>query len=89
MPSSGTSKRLRIPPDVFSDGIRDAAPHIAWRAVRDFRNILAHQYHGIDYEIVWSVIANDLPLLKAFARMMLATMAGTSSDEPGDTEAGS
>jgi uncharacterized protein with HEPN domain len=40
--------------------------------VTDFRNILAHQYHGIDYEIVWSVSVNDLPPLKAFARAMLA-----------------
>jgi uncharacterized protein with HEPN domain len=28
-----------------SEETRNAAPHIAWRAVSDFRNILAHQYH--------------------------------------------
>ncbi|MGI8687526.1 MAG: HepT-like ribonuclease domain-containing protein [Thermomicrobiales bacterium] len=55
----------------LSEEIRSAAPHIAWRAVSDFRNILAHQYHGIDYEVVWSVIGNDLPPLKSFARTML------------------
>jgi uncharacterized protein with HEPN domain len=58
--------------------MRSAAPHIAWRAVSDFRNILAHQYHGIDYDIVWSVIVNDLPPLKSFARTMLAAFTDKS-----------
>lgn len=58
----------------LSEEIRGTAPHIAWRDVSNFRNILAHQYHGIDYEIVWSVITNDLPPLKAFAKATLATL---------------
>ncbi len=58
----------------LSEEIRDTPPHIAWRDVSNFRNILAHQYHGIDYEIVWSVITNDLPPLKAFAKATLATL---------------
>jgi len=32
----------------LSEEARSAAPHIAWRSVSDFRNILAHQYRGID-----------------------------------------
>lgn len=70
----------------LSDDVRNAAPHIAWRDVTNFRNILAHQYHGIDYEIVWSVIANDLPPLKRFAHMMLAKIADPSSDTPDGTQ---
>jgi uncharacterized protein with HEPN domain len=62
----------------LSEETRSAAPHIAWRAVSDFRNILAHQYHGIDYDVVWSVIVNDLPPLKSFARTMLAAFTDKS-----------
>lgn len=37
--------------------------HIAWRDIIDFRNLLIHQYFGVDFEIVWKVIQNDLPPL--------------------------
>jgi len=30
----------------------------------DFRNILAHEYFGIDFEIVWDIIKNKLPELR-------------------------
>lgn len=29
-----------------------------------FRNVLAHQYFGIDLEAVWAVVESDLPALK-------------------------
>jgi uncharacterized protein with HEPN domain len=31
--------------------------------VKDFRNILTHEYFGVDLEIVWQVIHHELPLL--------------------------
>lgn len=31
--------------------------------IKDFRNILTHEYFGIDLEIVWQVIVDELPLL--------------------------
>lgn len=34
------------------------------RVVVDFRNILIHQYFGIDPEEVWDIIQNDLQILK-------------------------
>jgi len=36
---------------------------IAWRDIKDFRNLLIHQYFGVDFEIVWNTVKNDLPLL--------------------------
>lgn len=38
-------------------------PEIAWRDIKDFRNLLIHQYFGVDHEIVWNTIQNDLPKL--------------------------
>jgi len=32
-------------------------------AFRGMRNIVAHRYHGIDYEILWETIAVDIPRL--------------------------
>ena len=37
--------------------------HIAWRDITDFRNLLIHEYFGVDSDIVWNPIRDDLPLL--------------------------
>lgn len=33
---------------------------IEWNRMRGFRNGIIHNYFGIDYEIVWTIIENDL-----------------------------
>lgn len=38
-------------------------PHIQWQNIADMRNLLAHDYRGIDPEIVFSVVKNELPKL--------------------------
>lgn len=39
--------------------------HIEWRVLKDFRNFIIHDYFGINQEIVWQTIINNLPgLLK-------------------------
>ena len=37
---------------------------IDWFKIKSFRNILAHNYFGIDAEEVWQIIHNSLPKLK-------------------------
>ena len=36
---------------------------IPWQDIKDFRNLLTHEYFGVDLEIVWNTIHHDLPLL--------------------------
>jgi len=45
----------RIDPD-----FRDQNPEIEWKRIRGFRNRIIHEYFGIDYEIVWSIIEDYL-----------------------------
>ena len=33
---------------------------LEWNRIRGFRNRIVHDYFGIDYEIVWTIIENDL-----------------------------
>ena len=38
-------------------------PDVQWQDIKDFRNLLIHEYFGVDLEIVWKVIRDDLPKL--------------------------
>lgn len=39
---------------------------IEWHKIRGFRNLIAHDYFGIDIEEVWDIIQNKIPDLKLF-----------------------
>lgn len=43
--------------------IRDQHQEINWHRIRGFRNRIVHDYMGIDYEIVWEIIHNDIDSL--------------------------
>lgn len=43
--------------------IRKTYPHIAWRKIAGFRDIVAHNYFGVSDEIVWDIVENIIPAL--------------------------
>jgi len=43
-----------------------------WSDAVGFRNVLVHQYFGIDLEAVWQVVVRDLPDLKRKALDIIA-----------------
>lgn len=54
----------------LSKELKDRFPDIPWQDIKDFRNLLAHEYFGVDLEIVWNTAHNDLPqLLQAVERI--------------------
>ena len=36
---------------------------IPWRTIIGFRNVIVHEYFGLDDKIVWTVIQNEIPSL--------------------------
>ena len=62
----------------LSETLRATEPEIPWRAIAGFRNVLVHDYFGIDLEAVWSVVEQDLPLLAAAVERMAGIAAGTA-----------
>ena len=59
----------------ISPVLRDAHPGIPWTSVIAMRNLLVHEYFGIDIEEVWSTAVNDLPLLRPEVEAMLAELS--------------
>ncbi|WP_457612440.1 HepT-like ribonuclease domain-containing protein [Methanocaldococcus sp.] len=47
------------------ESIKDKYPQIPWKRIIGFRNILIHKYFGIDYEIIWFIIRNELPTFRS------------------------
>jgi len=48
----------RLPDDFVND-----FPELRLKAFKGMRNIVAHRYHDVDYEILWETIAVDIPRL--------------------------
>jgi uncharacterized protein with HEPN domain len=44
---------------------------IEWHKIKGFRNLIAHDYFGIDTEEVWDIVTNKIPSLKAFIQEKL------------------
>jgi uncharacterized protein with HEPN domain len=42
-----------------------------WHRVRGFRNFILHEYHSIEYRIVWDAAKNDLSELKKVLKNIL------------------
>lgn len=49
---------------------REKHPEIPWREIIGLRNVIAHEYFGLDNEIIWDVIQTQIPLLAAQMRQV-------------------
>jgi len=55
----------------LSDSVKAQHPGVDWRAIAGFRNVLVHDYMGVDEARVWQIIVGDLPELKNAAQVAL------------------
>ena len=44
---------------------RELAPHIQWRRIAGFRDVIAHGYFAIHDSVLWDVVENGVPELLA------------------------
>lgn len=59
------------------DQIRSKHPEIPWQEIIGMRNRLIHEYFGIDLDIVWQTLEEDIePLDKVAKRMVSETSGG-------------
>ena len=55
----------------LSDETKSRAGEIDWFKIAGFRNVLVHDYLGVDIERVWNILEKDLPVLKAAVERLL------------------
>jgi uncharacterized protein with HEPN domain len=64
--------------EVIGEGVRQlpedfkkSHSSLEWRKIVDLRNILIHQYFGIELKIIWDVVKNKIPVLKHYIEEIL------------------
>ena len=56
---------------IFSDEFKESHSEIQWREIKLLRNIVAHRYGQIDYDIIWDICLSDIPELTDFCITIL------------------
>ena len=51
--------------------ILEAHPAVPWRTLRGMRNVVVHEYFGVDPAILWETVRGDLPPLEASLEAVL------------------
>lgn len=47
----------------ISNATKQKIKDVPWNEMKAMRNILVHAYHNADFEVIWSTVKGDLPLL--------------------------
>jgi len=55
----------------LSDELCGKNPDIPWAKIKGMRNVLIHEYFGVDLKIVWDTYKKNLPELKRFVTHLL------------------
>lgn len=57
----------------LSPTLKAAYPEVDWRSIAGFRNVLVHDYFGLNPARIWEIVETDLPILEdAIIRMIKA-----------------
>jgi uncharacterized protein with HEPN domain len=49
----------------MSDHLRAIHSEVDWRAIAGFRNVLVHDYLGVNIGRVWEIVSVHLPVLRS------------------------
>ena len=49
----------------LSEDYKESHANVPWQKIKDFRNIIAHDYFGIDADEIWDIVKRKIPQLKS------------------------
>ncbi len=59
----------RLPMD-----FRQLHPEVDWRAIKDMRNLLSHNYEATNYQAIWLTLTNDFPELEESIKQIIKSL---------------
>jgi uncharacterized protein with HEPN domain len=62
----------------LSDSSKALAPELPWRALSGFRNVVVHDYLGLDLDSIWLVVANNLAPLRTGLERISQGVSGSN-----------
>jgi uncharacterized protein with HEPN domain len=70
----------------LDDAYRAAHPAIPWRALAGLRDVLIHQYEGVDLDKVWAIVEGELPGLREAIAALLPPLDQLERELAGEDE---
>ena len=58
----------------ISDATKARWTRVAWRDIAGFRNVVVHDYLGLDLERIWDIVSVNLPILKQQMELIRQTI---------------
>lgn len=71
----------------LDDAYRAAHPEVPWRALAGLRDVLIHQYEGVDLGQVWAIVERELPGLRKAIAALLPPLDQLEQELAGEDEA--
>lgn len=71
----------------LDDAYRSEHAEIPWRALAGLRDVLIHQYEGVDLEKVWAIVEGELPGLRKAIAALLPPLDQLERELAGEDEA--
>jgi uncharacterized protein with HEPN domain len=63
----------------LSDEIRDTYADVPWKNIAGMRDRLIHDYFGVNLDIVWNVVKEDIPQLRRNVEIVLRKIRGSKN----------
>ena len=60
--------------------LRKQYPDISWKSMIGLRNIMIHEYFGVDLTIVWQIVTKNIPETKPMIEEMVKQIEMTEND---------
>ncbi|KKM12834.1 hypothetical protein SY88_01820 [Clostridiales bacterium PH28_bin88] len=67
-------KSLKILILIISNETKERFHEVPWKEMAGMRDVLSHEYFGVDLQVVWNTVKHDLPKVKAQLERLLESL---------------